>query len=113
MDNYYDLIGVRIKQYREAKGLSQEKLGELIDTSNRHLSKVETGVKYPSLELIIKIANALDITPDLLLTDYLSGSKETQNTELMDIFFHCNDTETAILMDMLKHLKALLSKYDI
>lgn len=113
MDLMFDKIGFRIKQYREAKGMSQEQLGEIIDTSNRHLSKVETGGKNPSLELVIKIANALDITPDILLSDYLTGSKDTQNTELLALFTDCNPTEKAILMDMLKHMKALLSEYGI
>lgn len=113
MDLKFDQIGVRIKQHREAKGLSQEELGDIIGTSNRHLSKVETGGKNPSLDLVIKIANALDITPDVLLSDYLTGSKETKNTELLALFNDCNPTEKAILLDMLKRMKTLLSEYGI
>lgn len=106
MNTKYNLIGVRIKYYRELKGLSQEELGDIIDTSNRHLSKVETGVKNPSLELVIKISNALDITADDLLANYLTGI--THNTELAAFFNDCTPTEKTILMDMLKHMKALL-----
>lgn len=40
MNTKYNLIGVRIKYYRELKGLSQEELGDIIDTSNRHLDLV-------------------------------------------------------------------------
>lgn len=108
MDVNYELIGVRIKRYRENKGLSQEELGSIIGISNRHLSKVETGAKNPSLELILNIANALNITADDLLVDYLNNSTEKQNTELLTIITDCTPTEKVILMDMLKHMKALL-----
>lgn len=108
MDVNYELIGVRIKRYRENKGLSQEELSSIIGISNRHLSKVETGAKNPSLELILNIANVLNITADDLLADYLNNSAEKQNTELLTVFTDCTPTEKVILMDMLKHMKALL-----
>ena len=108
MDVNYELIGVRIKRYRENKGLSQEELGSIIGISNRHLSKIETGAKNPSLELILNIANVLNITADDLLADYLNNSTEKQNTELLTIFTDCTPAEKVILMDMLKHMKALL-----
>lgn len=113
MDAKYDLIGARIKLYREDKGLSQEELGERIGISNRHLSKVETGAKNPSLELVLNIANALKITVDDLLTDYLTNADEKQNSELLPFFSDCTPAEKAILMDMLKHMKALLQEHGI
>ena len=113
MDINYDLIGMKIKHFRMKKGLSQEELGEIINTSNRHLSNVETGMKTPSLTLIIDIANALDITADDLLTDYLTNSKVIPTTELIDIITDCSDTRRAILIGMLKNLNALLSEYGI
>lgn len=113
MDAKFDLIGMRIKLFREDNGLSQEELGDRIGISNRHLSKVETGAKKPSLELVLKIANALKITVDDLLTDYLTNSNEEQNTELLTFFSDCTPAEKAILMDMLRHMKKLLQEHGI
>ena len=113
MDLNYDLIGKRIRQYREVKGLSQEELGAIISISNRHLSKVETGIKNPSLTLIIDIANALDVTANDLLVDYLTSSTISQKEEIVTFLNDCTPTEKAILMDMLKHMKKPLSEHGI
>lgn len=113
MDYIFSKVGDRIKQYREAKGLSQEDLGDMIGISNRHISSVETGAKKPSLSLIIDIANALDVTPDDLLADYLTGSTKTLKAEVFDLLTDCNPTEKAILMETLKHLKKLLTENGI
>ena len=70
----YSLIGNRIKAARKAKGLSQSELSELIDRSVGYMSYIETGRKKPSLETLIQIANALDVTIDELLSDNLVAS---------------------------------------
>lgn len=113
MIHNFELIGVRIKQYREAKSLSQEELGEMISISNRHLSKVETGTKNPSLNLIIDVANALGVTPDNLLGDYLDVKNKAENSEILEVLADCSETKTAMLMKLLKYMKQLLSEYGI
>ena len=67
----YESIGKRIKHYRAEKGFSQDKLAELVSTTYKHISNIETGVKGPSIEMLILIANALDVSADDLLTDNL------------------------------------------
>ena len=110
MDINYEQIGKKIRDYRELKGLSQEELAFTVDITERHLRNVEYGIKGLSVSLLISLANVLDITPNDLLADYLTASEETQ---ISDIFSSCNSTEKAILMDMLKHMKSLLSKHGI
>ena len=60
-------IGRRIKAARERKGLTQEELAEEVDLSPMHVSVIERGVKLPKLETLINIANALDVSADVLL----------------------------------------------
>jgi len=108
MDTNYGLIGSKIRHYRESKRLSQEEFADKIDISERHLRNIEYGKKGPSVSLLISIANALNITADELLADYLNNSAKKQNTELLTVFSDCTPTEKTILMDMLKHMKALL-----
>jgi transcriptional regulator with XRE-family HTH domain len=66
-------IGKRIQKYREATGISQEKLAERVELSPIFISTIERGVKVPSLESFVKIANALNISFDLLLSDVISN----------------------------------------
>lgn len=61
-------IGQRIKYYRTERKLSQEELADLVGTTSKHVSKIETGAKAISLELLILLANALKVSAnDLLL----------------------------------------------
>ena len=113
MESNNELIGSKIRHYREAKGFSQEELADIVDATERHLRNVEYGQKGLSVHMLISLANALDITPDILLSDYLTGSNDTQNTELIALLNDCNPTERALLMDMLKHMKALLLEHGI
>lgn len=109
MDINYELIGDKIRQYRESKGYSQEELADIIGISWRHFNYLEHGERKVNVALLITISNALDITADDLLVDYLTGS----NTEFLAILNDTNTTERAILMDMLKHMKALLQEHGI
>ena len=52
--------------------MSQEALAEATNITFKHLSNIEVARKYPSLEIIISIANALDVSADDLLTDNLN-----------------------------------------
>lgn len=52
-------VGLRIKQAREAKNLTQENLAALVDLSPTHISVIERGMKTVRLDKFIAIANAL------------------------------------------------------
>jgi len=55
-----ELLGARIKELRKAKKLSQEELAELVGIEPRHMSRIEVGNSYPSLDRLERIAKALD-----------------------------------------------------
>ncbi len=113
MDINYERIGSKIRYYRELKGLSQEELAFRADATERHLRNVEYGLKGLSVSLLISLANSLDITADDLLTDFLTATKNSENAEFLTILNDTNTTERAVLMDMLKHMKALLQEHGI
>jgi transcriptional regulator with XRE-family HTH domain len=50
-----------MKAYRNALGLSQAKLAEKVDTSTHYIGMIETKNKYPSPEMLERIAAALGI----------------------------------------------------
>ncbi len=55
------LLGARIKELRKARGLSQDQLSEEINIDSKHLSRIEVGNSYPSLDTVENIAKALDV----------------------------------------------------
>lgn len=67
MDIQYQIIGSRIQQRRKELGLKQCTLAEQLNLSSNHLSSIETGREKPSLETLLRICDALHVTPDYLL----------------------------------------------
>jgi len=51
----------KLKQIRRKKGLTQEKLAELVGVAPRHISFIETAKSFPSADLIEKICKVLKI----------------------------------------------------
>lgn len=61
------LFGKVLRQIREDKGITQEKLAELADVDRTYIYRLETGKRSPSLSIIFRLADALKISPGLLL----------------------------------------------
>ena len=57
---------LNLKKYRQKEELSQMKLAEYCNTSLGYIGEIEIGRKFPSTEMIEKIAAALRIEPHLL-----------------------------------------------
>lgn len=61
MGNATILFGIRIRELRKSRGLSQEELGEQIGIDQKHMSRIELGKSYPSLDRLIQIAAVLQV----------------------------------------------------
>jgi len=59
--NVKKMLGLRIKELRKFRKMTQEQLAELIDIEPNNVSKIENGKNYPSPENLAKIALALNI----------------------------------------------------
>ncbi len=67
MHKIIPLLGARVRQLREARGLTQAGLAESCDLAVQTISRIERGVKAPSIEVLASIAEALDVPPASLL----------------------------------------------
>ena len=106
-------IGKNIKLYRNRKGISQEELGNIVFATSVHISYLETGTKTPSLELLILIANALDVSADDLLVDNLMHTSSPVGQELHAILQDCDNDEEEMLIRLVKFMKELLREFNI
>jgi transcriptional regulator with XRE-family HTH domain len=61
------LFGKVLRQIREEKGMTQEKLAELADIDRTYIYRLETGKRSPSLLIIFRLADALKISPGTLI----------------------------------------------
>lgn len=60
-NEFYQLLGKRIKFLREQAHLTQEKLAEMAGISLDYLGKIEVNINKPGMKTILKISNALNI----------------------------------------------------
>lgn len=60
-------IGKKIAELRKEKGLTQEKLSELLNVSPQAVSKWENDISYPDITQLPKLADILGVTVDQLL----------------------------------------------
>ena len=77
MELDYKEIGKRIASRRRALGLKQWEVSERVDISNTYMSSIERAISIPSTEVIMRLANALDTTPD----EFLVGTARYEDEE--------------------------------
>ena len=65
-----DAIGERIKEARQERGLSQEELAQIINSTKSAISRYESGKRQPRIEQLKSIASALDVDVNWLMNGY-------------------------------------------
>ncbi|CAH2403073.1 helix-turn-helix domain-containing protein [Mesorhizobium escarrei] len=71
-------IGEKIRTLRKQKGFTLDRLAELAESSKSYIWELENkDPPRPSADKISKIAMALDVTPDYLLTDAVAVEDAT------------------------------------
>jgi len=67
----YKALGNRINKLRKQQKLTQEQFAEQVGISASFMGHVERGTRVASLETLVAICNALNVSPDYLLCDSL------------------------------------------
>ena len=65
-----------MKEFRKKEGLSQMKLAELCNTSPTYIGEIEVGKKFPSIDMIEKIAAILRIKPYHFFIDQMEENND-------------------------------------
>lgn len=78
----------RIKQARKDKSLSQQALADLSNVHISNIGRYERGDANPSAEVLNRIAQALDVSPDYLINGTLQDKAENtiSDNELLIMF---------------------------
>ena len=66
---FREQLALNMRVERARKRLTQEKLAELSGISAKHITKIENACVTPSAYLIYKIAKALDVSVDSLISN--------------------------------------------
>ena len=76
------VFAFNMKKYRKKGRISQMKLAEMLNTSTSYIGEIEINNKYPSMEMVEKIAKALNIEPFRLFLD--DKNRFSENTKIND-----------------------------
>ena len=107
--DYFD-IGQRIRMKRMEKGLTQEKLAELVGIGPSHMSHLESGKTVASMDVFIALCNVLECSADELLCREVVVAKPMLDNWLTELVADCDAVETKILSDILISAKNTLRK---
>lgn len=102
-------FGAKVRQYREALGLSQEQLAEKIDVELSTISKIENGVSFPNAKTIVNLFNYFEIHP-IQLFDFGIKNKtklklqDGKLEQILDKLYNCDDKQLDYIDKMVEYL---------
>ena len=56
-----------LREYRQKAGMTQEQLAGLVDVSKGFLGMMETGERWPNVDMLIRLAEAMRVRPGEML----------------------------------------------
>lgn len=90
-------FGARVKELREKVGLNQEQLAELVNFDPRHLSRIETGKCFTTIENLEKIANHLHVKPNVLFEYGHEKNREALLNEIKELLCHASEEDIKLI----------------
>jgi transcriptional regulator with XRE-family HTH domain len=76
-------FGMRLKAHRQELKITQEELAESVGKSSETISKLERGLVYPGVDMLILLAERLDTTLDSLVGTQSTISMSKKQSALM------------------------------
>lgn len=104
MELDYSEIGKRIARRRKELGLKQTTVCERAGINDKYLPCIERATSIPSLEVIMRLALALDTTPDEFLTGTIHYEGE-QWRDISDLLRNMNPAKLRLAKSFLLWLR--------
>ena len=104
-------FGKQLQRYRERAGYSQETLAEKIECSSIFISFMERGEKTPGLDTLVKLANALDVSVDILLGKELNHYTSEKLKDIEGQLKMLPSLEQQKILDILESIVAVELDY--
>lgn len=100
-------IGNKLLTIRKKAGLTQNEVAEVANLSDRTYADIERGTVNMRIETVLKICDALHITPDVVLTED-NPNLSTKQTELFAELDRCTVQQKETALELLSiYLKSL------
>lgn len=106
MDDLSFEIGKNIRKYRKLKGLTLEKLAEVLDTDTNYLGQCERGERRFSLDKLVDLIEYFNITAnDIIQLPSARQANKEKNVYLQginELLENCTDNQLAVILNVLK-----------
>ena len=70
----YRKLGERVRRQRELNEMTQGELARKVGVSNSFIGHIERGEKKASVETVVALCNAMEVSPSVLLQDSLNDA---------------------------------------
>lgn len=97
-------LSTKIYELRKAKGMSQEKLAELVGVSRQSISKWESGETIPELERLVELSRIFEVTTDYLLKP---GEMDELTIRTEKLEKRQNDLQSEVRKEHIKNIRIL------
>ena len=107
MDDLSFEIGKNIRKYRKLRGLTLEKLAEVLETETNYLGQCERGERRFSLDKLVDLIEYFGITANDIIPASGKGNgrsreKSVYLREINELLGPCTDNQLAVILNMLK-----------
>lgn len=100
----FEAVGARICAARTALHKTQAEIAAACGCDPKHLSAIENGRKKPSIELLMKLSKALNVTTDYILQDSEYISDVAVEIKISDLFKQMNGITKQNAIGILENL---------
>lgn len=97
-------VGTNIKNLRNHKGLSRREVAEISGVSAIYLAEIEYGKKTPTIETLLKLSNAFNVTVSELIGE-IEPSLSPELKELLDNAKELSPEQLSKLTEFIKTIK--------
>lgn len=104
----YKILGMRIREFRRRKKLSQEKLAEQAGISTQYMSQIETAARKLSLRSFANLTQALEVSSDVLLFGNEGYCLKREPDWADEIFLDCTEYEKQVILKAVAGVKQAL-----
>src|SRR2546428_13843186 len=94
-----ELLGRRVRELRQKRKLTQEKLAELAGVDISYLGNIERGTENPSLAILEKLSTALATKPHHILNfEHEMQGEKALRRRIVQVLDKCNESELQMIL---------------
>lgn len=105
MDIDYAEIGRRIANRRRELGLKQAQVCEMCELSDKYLSGIERARSIPSIDVLLRICQSLNTTPNAILLGVTDGNKNDLHSYIEERVDGLDTRQLALLSSFIDWLR--------